>query len=463
MMMLVKAFVACLVLVGGLAAAPFAAAANVKTLVLVDDLNTQNTHDIFFASLRARGHALVFSHAYASRYELESFGEYHFDNLILFAPTAIDFGTTITKANIIAFIDSGRNVLVAASSTTTPFIREIANECGVDFDEPYSSVIDHTMYDLSDTQGEHTLVASDVWTENKVILGETGPSAPVLFRGIGHASREDSTLVYNILTGAASAYSHAAGSAVSEYPQSAAESTLLVSVMQARNSARVVFAGSLDMFSDALFVSPVHVAGTGKKHARSGNQEFCVEVSKWLFQERGVLKAENLLHRKVGDTTVTRVDGAVVNPGAYRVKDEIEVSVEIKEYDVVADEWRAFTGDDVQLELFMIDPYIRTTLQHDSKGTYFTSFRVPDVYGIYKFKLHYQSSGYSELLLEQQVSVHPFKHDAYPRFLIVAYPYYCSALTLMAAFLLFGVVFLYGDHSDNDRKQKQQQSKSKSQ
>ena len=42
---------------------------------------------------------------------------------------------------------------------------------------------------------------------------------------------------------------------------------------------------------------------------------------------------------------------------------------------------------------------------------------MPDVYGIYKFRLFNENT---------QVSIRPFKHDEFPRFILAAYPYYTA-------------------------------------
>lgn len=99
----------------------------------------------------------------------------------------------------------------------------------------------------------------------------------------------------------------------------------------------------------------------------------------------------------------------------------------------------------MQLEFTMIDPYWRVTLQHDNKGEYSTEFMVPDVYGVYKFGLHYRSQGYSNLDILEVVAVRPFRSDEFERFIPQAYPYYISSFSVMAAFAVFGVVFLYSD------------------
>jgi oligosaccharyltransferase complex subunit beta len=230
---------------------------------------------------------------------------------------------------------------------------------------------------------------------------------------------------------------------VREYPQSAGKDTLLVTAIQARNNARVVFSGSLDLFSNKLFNAAVQQSGDGsKKHDRSGNEDFCRELSLWAFQQRGLLRASSLTHNLVGSTNR--------NPQAYRVKDNIQFSVLLEQYDGASGKWVPFTNNDVQLEFVMIDPYVRLNLRHDGKGRYSLDFQVPDVYGVFKFRLQYHKVGWSNLDLEQQVSVHPFRHNEFERFIDVAYPYYLSTICNLVAFFIFGFVFLY-NRSDAPR------------
>jgi len=63
---------------------------------------------------------------------------------------AIEFGGSVDVPAITSFIDGGGNVLVAASSNIGEAIRDLASECGVEFDETKTSVIDHLNYDVSD-------------------------------------------------------------------------------------------------------------------------------------------------------------------------------------------------------------------------------------------------------------------------------------------------------------------------
>ena len=61
-----------------------------------------------------------------------------------------EFGGNIDVPAITSFIDGGGNVLVTGSSNIGEAIRDLGSECGVEFDEERTSVIDHLNYDVSD-------------------------------------------------------------------------------------------------------------------------------------------------------------------------------------------------------------------------------------------------------------------------------------------------------------------------
>lgn len=53
----------------------------------------------------------------------------------MFVLDCVGFGGSIDAAAILDFVDSGHDLIVAANSNASDLIREIATECGVDFDE----------------------------------------------------------------------------------------------------------------------------------------------------------------------------------------------------------------------------------------------------------------------------------------------------------------------------------------
>lgn len=58
----------------------------------------------------------------------------------------VGFGGSIDQAAILDFVDSGHDLIVAADVQSSDLIREIAAECGADFDEVPFAVRFHCLY-----------------------------------------------------------------------------------------------------------------------------------------------------------------------------------------------------------------------------------------------------------------------------------------------------------------------------
>ena len=84
-----------------------------KTLVLLDNANTKETHSIFFNSLKERGFDLVFRSADDSSLSLVKYVEFLYQHLVIFSPSVEEFGGSLNVRAIADFIDGGGNVLVA--------------------------------------------------------------------------------------------------------------------------------------------------------------------------------------------------------------------------------------------------------------------------------------------------------------------------------------------------------------
>merc|ERR1712013_654472 len=81
-------------------------------------------------------------------------------------------------------------------------------------------------------------------------------------------------------------YSHNPDLPVKEFPHAVGKQTVMIAGLQARNNARVVFAGSLEFFSDEFFNSLVEPV-TGGEKVGSGNQELAKALSLWCFKQSG--------------------------------------------------------------------------------------------------------------------------------------------------------------------------------
>jgi len=413
-----------------------------ETLVLLDNLAIRETHSIFFRSLTNRGYALTYKSADDPGLQLFKYGQALYENLVIFSPSVEEFGGNINVETITQFLDDGGNILVAASSSSGDILQEIATECGFELDTEKSAVIDHLNYDVKD-EGKHTLLVADPSNLIKAstIVG-SDQVGPLLFRGNGIIADRENPLVLEVLTADSSAYSYNPDDEITEYPHVVGKNTLLIAALQARNNARVIFSGSLDFFSDEFFNSPVHKAMGGVSSARSGNEALATALSKWVFKESGVLRVGEVEYYKEGETN---------KPSQYTIMEQAVYSIRIDK--LVGGKWVQFQADDVQLEFIRIDPFVRTSLIPNANGKYVAKFKVPDVYGVYQFKVDYNRIGYTRLYSATQVSVIPLRHSQYERYIPSAYPYYASAFSMILGVFLFSCVFLHHKDPAKDKKE----------
>jgi len=284
----------------------------------------------------------------------------------------------------------------------------------------------------------HEVIVSNNWIKNKAIFDNNNES-PILYRGIGISIKSNSQLSYTILHGNPSIYSTLIDDNSAPPEKNIINSgltTSLIATLQLRNNSRVTLIGSLDFLSDKFFTSSITWSKNNKYYNKSGNEEICKQISSWTFGERGILRIRDVQHYMIGDSTI--------NPNRYRIKDEVEYNVKIEEYRLECNCWKPFQENDVQFEFIRLDPFIRQMMKHDNRGNYTIRFKIPDVFGIYKFTIDYMRYGWSYLHQEDLVTVRPYRHDEYERFLNIAYPYYCGSFSMIVGFVIFTIVFLFG-------------------
>ena len=117
--------------------------------------------------------------------------------------------------------------------------------------------------------------------------------------------------------------------------------------------------------------------------------------------------------------------------------------------------FRVPKDDTPQVSFTMLDPWVRENLQEKTPGRYAAQFRVPDQHGVFTLGFEYKRYGWSYLSSKYRVSALPFRHDAYPRYVSAAEPYYVVMGSMIAAWILFSTVFLF-TKDDPQAKPKQQ-------
>jgi oligosaccharyltransferase complex subunit beta len=174
----------------------------------------------------------------------------------------------------------------------------------------------------------------------------------------------------------------------------------------------------------------------------NGNKALADDITKWVFHETLVIKSNYLQHHAPNSSDL--------NPDVYRVSDPVTVTYSLSKYDSETDTYSAFTTPDsypVQLEVNMLDPYIRTILPlittTDSESIYSKTFDLPDHYGVFNFKIQHRVPGYTYVNDRVQFTIRHRQHNEYPRFISSAWPYYAGWLSVSCGFLVFCAVWLW--------------------
>ncbi|BFZ53118.1 oligosaccharyl transferase glycoprotein complex, beta subunit [Savitreella phatthalungensis] len=410
-----------------------------RVLVLLDSVTAdKQTFSKFFADLESSSYTLSYYEP-KSDVDLFTLGERAYDHAVFLTTKSKGLGPKLTPQILADFVEAGGNILVGASSTTATPLKAFARELDIDVAERDSIMVDHFNYDTkTDVDGQHTSILAKRFSANPSVLSKeviNGP--PVLFRGVGHVLGHSPMLV-PILTSASTAYSYDTQEEkdAAEDPWVAGVQAFLVSGLQARNNARVVVAGSVELFSDAAFDASTSAGKTG-------NRAFARDVAQWCFQERGVIRATDLRH------SLANQSASDILPTTYRVKNDVAFGISLSQWSGSA--WTPYLADDVQLELIMLDPYIRKTFDRPTgkdvtaeSARYETVLTLPDHYGVFHFKVNYKRPGLSYIEERSQVTIRHYRHDEYPRFLTAAYPYYTGTAVTCLGFLVFSFLWLYG-------------------
>lgn len=417
-----------------------------RTLLIVDSLAFEDRLTDFLASDVFVSHAVDVHEAKDRKIKLNVFGVYQYQNILLFAPNAKSFAA-FSNADLHHFVQQGGNLILASSTKLKKTQRAFAEECGVTFHSNAAPVMDHFNFVKDDhlrskiyVNGGH---ATDIPTMR---MDKKTRALPILFEGLGQSFDKDNVLAFNVLSASSTAYSGSLTKLYEDKPEGMGTDISLVTAVQGRNNARMLFVGSIEMFTNE------HI-----KNVKLGNKKFVDQISSWTFGSRGVLRASNIRHHREDGSQPEKMLKDIERPDApltlypdsevareslvYRIKDNLTYAFDLDE--LKGKTWVPFLVDDMQVEFVMLDAYVRKTMSHDGKGRFSVTFEAPDQYGVFQFRVMYQRRGYSTVHLTNKVALRPYKHDEYERFIVAAYPYYASGFSMMVGIFLMSILFLY--------------------
>ncbi|KAK9450096.1 Dolichyl-diphosphooligosaccharide--protein glycosyltransferase subunit WBP1 [Limtongia smithiae] len=413
-----------------------------RLLVVQDPSFIKEDHSVFFDDLTERKFDIDFRAPNDPDLGLFAYGERTYDHVILTLPkTQKALGPNLLAKPLLEFLTKGGNVIVLLNPSERPLgaVRELGSQ--LDFTLPMrdSYLVDHFNYDPDTSSEQHTSILLDPATaiDCPDIISVSDTSKKIKYPLGSGMYLGNSPLILPILHAHETAYVYNTGEedTASATPFSTGTQTYLVAGFQALNNARLVFVTSSAMLSDVAFDD-------------SANREFAAAVSKWAFQERGVIKLTSVSH--------SLVNSAEISPSIYRVKQDIAYSAALSEY--VDDHWVPYVASDVQLEFTMLDPYYRITLTPsgavDSSEIFSTIFKAPDQHGVFSFVLNYKRPGLSYIKDKRAVTLRHFGHNEFLRSFAIpnAWPYITSIVTVIGAWALFIVLWLFSGPGSSPKK-----------
>ncbi|RMZ86704.1 hypothetical protein DV736_g6066, partial [Chaetothyriales sp. CBS 134916] len=439
-----------------------------RVLVVLEDVDEKRLYSQFWQDLESRDFQLSFESPKSDQLSLFRHGELAYDHLILTPPKSKGYGPALTPKVLLDYINAGGNVLLGLSSaTSTPSaISSLLLELDIGLPVDRTSVVvDHFHYDTSSAPDKHDvlLLPRPQPLRPDVINFFGGDGVLALPNTVGQRLGNTSPLLAPILKAPATAYTYNPkdeGDSIEDVFATGSQLSL-VSALQARNSARFVVLGSLDMLQDKWFKASVK-AKDGKA-TKTANREFAQQLTEWVFKEVGVLKVVGVQHQLVEEASRTRADNSTelgfVNPQIYRIKNDVTFSITLSLYSHT--HYVPFSpppGDELQLEFSMLSPFHRLPLiptSSDLNSTTFTAtFTTPDQHGIFAFKVDYNRPFLTNVEEKRQVTVRHFAHDEWPRSFVItgAWPWVTGLWSVIGGFLILTVVWLYCDPQPIDKR-----------
>ncbi|KAH7890052.1 Dolichyl-diphosphooligosaccharide--protein glycosyltransferase subunit WBP1 [Phlebopus sp. FC_14] len=412
-----------------------------SVLVLLDPSLQKENYSIFFSGLEERGYDLTFRAPKDTSPAIAEYDVPNYSHVILFTPETKSYAPDITPQSLVGLLSENTNLLIALSPKQTP-LTSLATEFSLILPPPGTPLISH-----HPARSEPASLIPVAVPSSPLL---TPGTSPVWFSGASHALGNSAYLV-PILRAPAESFAadttdDSGSDAIVEATEKGGEGLWagsqmgLVTGFQTTKNSRVLFAGSVELFSDEYAKKELPSGTT------SGNAQFARDISAWVFRETMALRIDATSHHRVNETEA---------PEMYTINDQIVYDVHISSYDSNTSTWKPYSGiTDLQLEFTMLDPHLRISLPPlaDEPGKYEVQFRAPDRHGVFKFVVGWRREGYSFLHKTTTVPVVPPRHDQYPRFLSAAWPYYASAISTSVGFFVFATLWLAGDVKGEKKK-----------
>lgn len=402
-----------------------------NVLVVGDDV--EQSHSSFLAALNFLDANVTYKATTSDSIPLIEDGEHLYSAVVLVCPRA-SLDKKLPLSALLNFIDGGNSLFVAAGHQYSSYTSKVVESIGVDLDSKGNLMRDHQNVFTDLDTGDHTYIRAGGMTKSLYLFGESANSpSQIVFRGPGATLFSDNELVDSVIWGSPSSYS-GDGKQVTKVPRVAGYGSVLAAALSTRVGGRVAYFGSFEALSNEA----VEKAGAAHDHAMKS-------FLAWTLGAAGVVRAADVRYECVDDR------GKVQDE--CRVKDFVKFEMDVQVWEQQSKRWMPFVTDDMQLELVMLNAWVRTRLQADANGTFRAKVPIPDQIGVYKFSVQYFRAGISAFSMEHVVPVRPYLHNEYERFIPMASPYYAASFSMIGGVFVMGLVLLFGNEEQKKKEE----------
>ncbi|VVT46482.1 uncharacterized protein SAPINGB_P001235 [Magnusiomyces paraingens] len=416
-----------------------------EILVIGDNATEPPQYSEYFNALRNHSSiTLKFASIRDKSLDLISDDGVEYENVIILPVSSKALGPKLKASNLVQYYNAGGNILAFTSENSSPeSLFEFFKELDINISPKDYKAVDHFSYSKSKSSYKHDtleLSAASDFVADRIVKAPA--SKPLIYRGSGaYLGNNPNTIP--ILRGSSTSYVYDSSddSLALTSPWVSGTQSTFAAAFQGLNNARAVWIGSDETLLDNKYLQDKNLY----------NAEFIDEVSKWVFQEKSVIRNTFVAHEPA-DNNTAKATSYTSGFSLYKVNEDVRYTAGVQEW--VNDKWVPYVADDIQVEFVMLDPYYRINLGKPTAETpeqgaiYTVTFKVPDQYGIFTFKLDYKRPGLSYLEKRNTVTVRHTANDEWPRSWEItnSWIYFFSFASVVGAWVIFVVFYFYTDN-----------------
>lgn len=255
----------------------------------------------------------------------------------------VELESKLKVRDIINYFDVGGNVIVIGDIDTSFSYRKLFYGFGVELEESGTRLKDHFS-----NHGSVTTVATLNYDQVSPFFNQGAGKKPLLYEGIGlNLVNYDNYQLYNLIKAEPTTFSK---NELTKVAVKAGTTISLTVGVQGLNNARAILSGSLFFFSNEAL-----------SQTDFGNKQVVEDLINWTLKRKGIVRVKSMSYHGVDVEHKETL---------FNVGEKLFFTAEIEELDSSSGEWKPYMAEDLQVELVMLDPWVRTTLVKGPGSTY---------------------------------------------------------------------------------------------